>query len=49
MSNKFNYFIIKFLNLFKFNKTLSFNFKNLVNFFCKFFINKTIFNGINIG
>lgn len=49
MNNRFGYLTIKFLDLFRFNKMLEFNFKKIVKFFSQFFTNKTIFSSINIG
>lgn len=48
MKNIFGYNIVKFLFLILLNKILKSNFNNLTNFIFKFFINKNIFNNINI-
>ena len=49
MNNKFGSSTIKPLYVFWFDQALWFNFKNLANYFCKFYINKTISNDTNIS
>lgn len=49
MINWLDNFIIKFLYWFSFDQALYINFKNLANYFCKFFVHKIIFSSTNIG